>query len=121
MPPPLPPPPTSPSLEPPSACGALVALVLSLAILLGPVHATDVDEGEVCGLIQLWLRCWMHSLKVLLSCCLPAAAILRKFRQAIYDTDPTWLAGLPGWLPNDTRSHCFWSHVVCQQEHVVSV
>ena len=50
-----------------------------------------------------------------------AAAILRKLRQAIHDTDPAWVAGLPGWQLNDTIPPCSWRLVSCELERVVAL
>ena len=50
-----------------------------------------------------------------------AAAILRKLRQAIHDTDPAWLSGLRGWQLNDTTPPCSWAHVSCRHERVVAL
>ena len=93
---------------------------LALNSLLALGSSAAVDEGELCVSTEISISALFKDQRSCRPSC-PAAAILRKLRQAAHDTDPAWLAHLPGWHPNDTRPPCSWIHVSCHQLHVVAV
>ena len=100
-----------------------IRLVLLLLLTCGCLAA--VDEGELIWTSARMFCC--STAKQLQSVLTPlphhhrAAAILRKLRQAIHDTDPSWVSGLPGWQLNDTSHPCSWTHVSCHLERVVAL
>ena len=93
---------------------------MALTSLLAQGSSAAVDEGELCVSTEISISALFNDQRSCRPSC-PAAAILRKLRQAAHDTDPAWLAHLPGWHPNDTRPPCSWIHVSCHQLHVVAV
>lgn len=49
------------------------------------------------------------------------AAIMRKLRQARYDTSASWAAEWLGWLPDNPAPHCTWLGISCRDGRVVSM
>lgn len=83
-------------------------------------HHVQLLPGTSLSICPHCLASWIPSVFFVV-CFFAEAAIMRKLRQARYDTSASWAAEWLGWLPDNPAPHCTWRGISCRDGRVVSM